>query len=234
MTPSVLFYHDAMKSGVSFARSSIFLDACLILSFLDHHDRRHPKVLRMFRKWKRDRIEKIGISSCVFAEVVHNLFLIQIKSAMALQRKQTAGQTLTPYESHRLGSARLTHHLIQLHTQRMNQHLPATPSALVKQVKKMPHLRDSLTHHYNLAVSDFSRFLRMMIAFGFHVEFPRDHDVLPLASSYIRLFQLDAYDALHLAVSTSHQYDYLATLDNDFVHDFYTRVQICTRILKIA
>ena len=223
-----------MKSGVSFACSSIFLDACLILAFLDQHDRRHPKVLKMFRKWKRDRIEKLGISSCVFAEVVHNLFLIQIKAAMALQLKQTAGQALTPDESHRLGPPALAQHLLTLQKQRINQHLPSTPSTLVKQVKRIPHLRGSLTHHYNLAVNDFSRFLRMMIAFGFHVEFPHDQGLLPLASSYVRLFQLDAYDALHLAVSTSHDYDYLATLDNDFVHDFYTLGPIRTKILKIA
>lgn len=55
-----------------------------------------------------------------------------------------------------------------------------------------------------------------------------------LALSQMRLFQLEAYDALHYAIATYNGYNYFATLDGDFVHNLYSKNSNATKIVKIA
>ncbi|PLR94506.1 hypothetical protein CVD19_17445 [Bacillus sp. T33-2] len=43
-----------------------------------------------------------------------------------------------------------------------------------------------------------------------------------VAVSYMALFQLEIFDAMHLATTFCNSYDYFATLDSDFAHNLYS------------
>ncbi|HDR7066670.1 TPA: hypothetical protein QCW42_003756 [Bacillus cereus] len=55
------------------------------------------------------------------------------------------------------------------------------------------------------------------------------------AKAHMRITQLDAVDSLHLAIARLNNYEFLATLDSDFVHNYYSSAgPLSTKIVKIA
>ncbi|RHW39125.1 hypothetical protein D1B31_13280 [Neobacillus notoginsengisoli] len=61
-----------------------------------------------------------------------------------------------------------------------------------------------------------------------------DQNITDIAESYMTLFQLEIFDAMHLASSQYNYYHYFATLDRDFVHTLYDSEKLTLKIVNIA
>ncbi|MED3748398.1 PIN domain-containing protein [Geobacillus stearothermophilus] len=100
-----------------------------------------------------------------------------------------------------------------------------------------PSKRNKLQIFYNNSIDRYNEFLSALRQ-HFHIEFlTTDANIQDLALAQMRLFQLEAYDALHYAIATYHHYGYFATLDGDFVHTLYNQdldLAPITKIVKIA
>jgi predicted nucleic acid-binding protein len=111
-------------------------------------------------------------------------------------------------------------------------------SELIKLAKVDEGKGYKLDVFYNAAVNSFSAFLNSM-----RVELEINVDILDsladlhydMAIANMRIMQLDIIDSFHLVIAQENDYDFLATLDNDFVHNFYQKgPSLSTRIIKVA
>ena len=51
----------------------------------------------------------------------------------------------------------------------------------------------------------------------------------------MQITQLDSTDSDHLAIARINDFDYLATLDSDFVHNYYSNVDgLAMKIIMVA
>ncbi|WP_052144936.1 hypothetical protein [Halalkalibacter okhensis] len=244
MTSNIVIEFEEMID-IDFTQASIYMDACFILAYLDSKDARGDKVANIMEKWDKDGIDCVAISNLVMSEVVHNLFKNEIRNVLALTHKilkREKGRSFTPTaeELDVLNDFETAKRLTSLIPKSKLDDLIRTGQLhysieeLLKQYKiRFPLDRDPLHHYYNKSVDSYNAFVE---GIGFKVLTPDSGFSTQLAaSSYIKLFQLSPYDAFHLALAAENHFDYLATLDSDFVHNYYTKENIgFFKVLKVA
>ncbi|WP_240035260.1 hypothetical protein [Neobacillus notoginsengisoli] len=245
---NVLEYEEAL--GIDFGQASICLDACFILAFLDSNDFRGDAVGNLMAKWQADGVEKIGIPYQVHSEVIHNLFKNNVIKALVAAKKFQLNQiksrkikySLTE-EERLFGGQKVTQDLLrfapmQTITEIINGRRASVPvSNILKEYKKIfPKSRPSLTSIYKSALDKMNQFISTLTNdFGFKVEWlVLDQNITDIAESYMTLFQLEIFDAMHLASSQYNYYHYFATLDRDFVHTLYDSEKLTLKIVNIA
>jgi hypothetical protein len=246
---NVIQYEEALD--INFRQASICLDACFILAFLDSDDIRGDAVGNIMVKWQNDGINKIGIPYQVQSEVVHNLFKNSVIKALVSARKcqlnQLKGKGVRKYpltlEENLLGQQKIANDLLRFAPKLpvidiVNGKRAIIPiSDILKEYKRtFPELRSSLSPFYKTAIDKMLQFVNTLTTdFGFKVDWlDLDQDIMDLAESYMTLFQLEIFDAMHLASSQYNYYNYFATLDRDFVHNLYESEGISLKIVNIA
>ena len=118
-----------------------------------------------------------------------------------------------------------------------NKDLSANTYEVTKRAKEDEVNRHRLDIFYNLSVDIFENFIhRLRQDLGYTVEFlDSTDDDYQLAKVHMRITQLDPTDSLHLAIARMNEYQYLATLDNDFIHNFYSNIDSWKlKIIKVA
>jgi predicted nucleic acid-binding protein len=233
----VLTYEDALHE--SFQQASIYIDACFILAYMNSDDSRGDKVCQILEKWHGEGITKLGISSHVFGEVVHNLFIQEILLPLEIYHKKQLNPRLKSHPDYQLGKLEESVSFLygvwrKVIPRFYKKDFNVNISDLIKSVKtNYPSQRSKLQIFYNNAIDRYNEFLSG-IRNDFTIEFlDTNSDIQDLALSQMRLLQLEAYDALHYAIAMYNGYDYFATLDGDFVHNLYGESPT-TRIVKIA
>jgi predicted nucleic acid-binding protein len=241
---NVLDYQEILD--VNFGQASICVDACFILAFLDSNDARGDAVGNVLVKWQQDGIEKIGIPVQVFMEVVHNLMKNSVLKAVksAAKHQNTIGRgrkILLSHEEKALSQMGFSKALLRFTPKEAVQRilqgksLAHPVSEIIKDFKRtLPDRRTELTPLYQESVKVINGFIETLTNdFEFKVDILGiDIDSKDAAVSYMSLFQLEIFDAMHLASTYFHSYDYFATLDRDFTHNLYTAN--LPKILNIA
>ncbi|MGG3211230.1 PIN domain-containing protein [Geobacillus stearothermophilus] len=234
-------YEDAIDEH--FGQASIYIDACFILAYMDSNDPRGDKVCEILQKWHNEGVTKLGISTHVFGEVVHNLFIQEILLPLEIHHKNQSNLRSKSRHNHHLGeSEESVSFLYNVWKKQMpsfyKKNVFINISELIKFVKmNYPSKRNKLQIFYNNSIDRYNEFLSALRQ-HFHIEFlTTDVYIQDLALAQMRLLQLEAYDALHYAIATYHHYDYFATLNGDFVHTLYNQdpdPASITKIIKIA
>jgi predicted nucleic acid-binding protein len=234
----VMTYEDALSE--SFQQASIYIDACFILAYMDSDDPRGDKVCEILQKWHGEGVAKLGISSHVFGEVVHNLFIQEILLPLEIYHQKQSNPKLKSHPDYQLGRLEESVSFLYSVSKRQirnfyNKNFSINISNLIKSIKKdYPSQRSKLQIFYNNAIERYNEFLSH-ISEDFHIEFlSTDSNIQNLALSQMRLFQLEAYDALHYAIAIYNDYNYFATLDGDFVHNLYSESSTSTNTTKIV
>lgn len=233
----VLTFEDARHEN--FQQASIYIDACFILAYMNSDDPRGDKVCEMLQKWQGEGIAQLGISSHVFGEVIHQLFIQEILFPLEIYHNKQLHRKLTSHPDVQLGPLEEpTAFLYDIWKKEIprfyNKNFVVNVSRLIKSVKnRYPSQRNKLQIFYNNAIDRYNEFLNALRN-DFHVSFlTTNSDIQQLTFAHMKLFQLEVYDALHYALAMYHGYDYFATLDGDFVHHLYSE-NSKTKILKIA
>lgn len=245
---NVIQYEEALD--IDFGQASICLDACFILAFLDSEDRRGDAVGNIMVKWQNDGIGKVGIPNQVYSEVVHNLFKNNIIKALVSARKyqlnmgkEKRNKYKFTLEEKTLAEMKISQDLLRFTPQNpimdiVNRRRSIIPvSDILKEYKRtFPQSRSMLAPFYNGALHTMHKFIDTLTNdFGFKLHFlDLNEDTKDLAESYMTLFQLEIFDAMHLASSQYNYFDYFATLDRDFVHNLYDSEKFKLKILNIA
>lgn len=239
---------------VDFSGASIFLDACFILAFLDLDDNRRHEVARVLDVWSNHPAVILGVSNHTVAEVINRLFQVKILGALEVyhQNNKLINQTrdgfnkLSSKQKKRLLDLDGTRFLYGLAKREdiisfynKNVNLNVNVMELVKLAKKDEVKRNKLDAFYQAAVDTFEEFVQKMTdELGIEVVEILDSTAdisYPAAKVFMQQFQLDIIDSFHLAIAQENEYNYLATLDGDFVNNFYSRgTSLSTKIIKIA
>lgn len=234
----VMTYEDALSE--SFQQASIYIDACFILAYMDSDDPRGDKVCEILQKCHDEGVAKLGISSHVFGEVVHNLFIQEILLPLEIYHQKQSNAKLKSHPDYQLGQLEESVSFLYNVWKRQirnfyNKKFSINISNLIKSVKAdYPSQRSKLQIFYNNAIERYNEFLSH-ISKDFHIEFlSTDLNIQNLALSQMRLFQSEAYDALHYAIAIYNDYNYFATLDGDFVHNLYSESSTATNTTKIV
>jgi predicted nucleic acid-binding protein len=237
-----------------FSGASIYLDACFILAFLDLDDNRRPEVARVLDVWSDHPGVILGVSNHTVAEVINRLFQIKILGALEVyhQNNKLINQTregLNKLSSERkmrlldLDGARFLYGLAKheeiIRFYNKNVNVSVNVMDLIKLAKKDEVNGNKLDAFYQAAVDTFEEFVQKMTDdLGFEAVEILDSTAdisYPAAKVFMQQFQLDITDSFHLAIAQENEYNYLATLDGDFVNNFYSRgTSLSTRIIKVA
>jgi predicted nucleic acid-binding protein len=234
-----------------YSGASIYLDACFILTYLDKSDKRRPDVARVLDTWAEYPDVTLGISNHTVAEVINRIFQMLILGSLQIfhENNRLINQTkdgyekLTPFQKEQLvnlDSARYLYSLakkeeiLRLYKKEVNVNI----SELIKMAKEHEIKRKKLDTFYNIAITKFESFINCMRSdLDFTVEFldsmaEPDYQV---AKTNMRFLQLDITDSFHLAIAKSNDYDFLATLDSDFIHNLYSTLpELSMKIIKVA
>lgn len=235
-----------------FSGASIYLDACFILAYLDKTDHRRYDVARVLDVWSDYEDVVLGMSNHTVAEVINRLFQMRILGALQVyhENNKLLNQTKNGYEKL---NAQKKEQLLDLDGARYlyglakkseilklyNKEVSVKISELIKLAKEDEKNRSKLDVFYNVAVDTFEAFVHCMKE---ELHF-RDVEILDslaqphyqIAKSNMRIMQLDIIDSFHLGIAQHNFYDFLATLDSDFVHNFYSKGPASsTRIIKVA
>ncbi|MED4353583.1 PIN domain-containing protein [Schinkia azotoformans] len=232
---SIIQYEDVFLQD--FSQASVYVDACFILAYMDSTDPRGDNVSLILEKWKSDGIKQIGISNHVIAEVLHNLFKQEVLLALEIYHKKIVSknkkQLIFDSEILEEGASFLYSICKKNIPHFYKKGFNINVSELIKDAKRFESQRHKLQPFYNNALTRYNEFIAG-IQKEFKIEFLNSNEeIQELSKAYMRLFQLESYDAFHYAVAQYYQYTYFATLDGDFVHDLYNN-QALTIILKIA
>lgn len=238
-------------NSVDFTGASIYLDACFVLAYLDKSDHRRYEVGRTLDLWADHEDVTLGMSNHTVAEVINRLFQMIILGSLQVynENNKLINQTrngydkLSPREKEKLidlDSARYLYGLAKKEDilRFYHKEVVVNITDLIKIAKTNEAKRSKLNVFYDLAVKKFEMFIDgMRDDLGFQVEF-LDSNANPhysVAKNNMRFMQLDITDSFHLAIAQSNGYNYLATLDSDFVHNFYPNTpSYSTRIIRIA
>ncbi|MCP8970032.1 PIN domain-containing protein [Ectobacillus ponti] len=213
-------------------QASVYVDACFILAFLDEADRRSVKVAALLDSWKHREI-RLGISSHTFTEVIGVLMANTIMRALQIYREKQSDiasdglAALTEEEKRDIVSidaARCIHEIVHTLLRSPKKHY-SHERAMVRDILKVgktkPARRELLGECYTRSVQVFQGFIYSLREhFGIQVEILSSNEkTLHTASQYMTLYQLESYDAVHLALARN-QYDFFITLDKDFIQDY--------------
>lgn len=243
----VQFYSGAFHKD--FSQASVYLDACFILGYLDT---KHPYITRidaLIDKWI-DCGVTVGISNHVFQEVVNTLLINEIHTVIELAYLKNSSNPIhqkiwekqNEVEHDRMGDEGVAKQLLHLagkeRVQKRYQGYNVTINVkdLLKQAKSHISDREKLNRYYQNALHVYNAFLEGLADLGIAVRhLESDHLALDTAKAYMQLFQLEPADALHLALARVNEFDYLVTLDSDYVHNLYRKeLTGPTQILKIG
>jgi len=237
-----------------FSGASIYLDACFILAFLDLDDIRRPEVARVLDVWSDHPGAILGVSNHTVSEVINRLFQMKVLGALEVyhQNNKLINQTkqgfnkLSAEQKMRLldlDAAKLLYSLAKrediMSFYNKNTNVSVNVMELIKLVKKDDDKRNKLDVFYRAAVETFDEFVQNMTEeLGFTTVEILDSTAdisYPAAKVFMQQFQLDITDSFHLAIAHENEFNYLATLDGDFVNNFYSRgTPISTRIIKVS
>ena len=233
----VLTFEDAQHEN--FQQASIYIDACFILAYMNSDDPRGDKVCEMLQKWQGEGIAQLGISSHVFGEVIHQLFIQEILFPLEIYHNMQLHRKLKSRPDVQLGQLEepisFLYDIWKKEIPRFyKNNIVVNVSRLIKSVKnRYPSQRNKLQIFYNHAIDRYNEFMNALRN-DFHVSFlPTNTDIQQLTFAQMKLLQLEVYDALHYAIAMYNGYDYFATLDGDFAHQLYSE-NSKTKILKIA
>ncbi|KMM36351.1 hypothetical protein AB986_18095 [Alkalihalobacillus macyae] len=234
------FFSDIKNDN--FHQKSIYVDACILLAFLDGRDVNGDKVAEALEKWGEDGIGTLGISNHVISEVVHKLFVNDIYKVINLTyRKLRKNEVLKKEEDDFIGDLQTARNLMSLVEHQELERLyngrrtNINIGEVIKNYKRSFIDRQKLSHYYSSAQNTFEIFLNSLHNdFGIDVShLSSDKESYFFAHQYMKDFQLEITDALHLAITKQNSFDFFATLDGDFIHDLYEGLDM-TRILRIA
>ena len=218
---------------LSIQQASIYVDACFILAFLDEDDPRSEKVANLINAWMEKEI-KIEISSHTFTEVVGILMKNKVERALKIYRdnmeniKSNGIECLSEDDRRDIVSIEASCNLYKIYEYIIERRMKAGDNStdvyakeLLKVGKRHTERRNGLTTYYINAVKTFEEFIYSMEDyFGIKIEYvSSDKEAIEDAAQYIYLYQLDSYDAMHLAIARK-KCDYLVTLDRDFIYNF--------------
>ncbi|QHA94066.1 PIN domain-containing protein [Bacillus sp. N1-1] len=117
---------------------------------------------------------------------------------------------------------------------RRNDYIPV--KEIVKSYKENYRDRASLNQFYT-AVLTIYNLLCKSLEDDFHIKINHissDERTFQIAEGFMRNYQLEIKDALHLAAAYNNKATHFATLDSDFVHQLYTEDIGDTTILHIS
>jgi predicted nucleic acid-binding protein len=237
-----------------FSGASIYLDACFILTYLDLDDNRRPEVARVLDVWSEHPGVILGVSNHTVAEVINRLFQMKVLGALEVchQNNKLINQTrdgfnkLTTEQKMKLLDLEGSRFLYGLAKREQimsfynkNVNVSVNVMELIKLAKKDEEKRNKLDVFYRAAVDTFEKFVQKMTdQLGFEAVEILDSTAdisYPAARIFMQQFQLDITDSFHLAIAQENEYNYLATLDGDFVNNFYSRGSaLTTKIIKVA
>ncbi|HWL11820.1 MAG TPA: hypothetical protein VNQ57_02435 [Ureibacillus sp.] len=235
-----------------FSGASIYLDACFILTYLDLEDKRRPEVARVLDVWSDYQEVVLGMSNHTVAEVINRLFQMKILGALEVYH-----QNNTLINQNKNGYSRLTleqkSKLLDLDGAKYlyslakredimkfyNQNVRLNIMELIKLAKQDEEKRKKLDVFYSAAIATFDNFIYSMTEeLGIERVEILDSTAktsYPAAKLFMKLFQLEITDSFHMAIAHENNYKYLATLDGDFVNNYYSRdATLLTRIIKVA
>lgn len=233
----------------NFSGASIYLDACFVLAFLDKADPRRMEVARTLDVWAEYEGVILGISNHTVAEVINRIFQMKVLGSLQVyyEKNKLINQTKNGYDQLsemdkvkllNLDSAKYLYSLAKQSDilKLYNKELAVNVSNLIKLAKEDSVKRNVLDIFYGNAVDTFEAFVTLMRnEMGFRIEF-LDSLANPhyqVAKSNMRFMQLDIADSFHLAIAIENDYDFLATLDSDFLHNYYPE-DLTTRIIKVS
>jgi predicted nucleic acid-binding protein len=236
----------------TFSQASIYLDACFILAYLDSDHDKSNACADLIDYWSDEGVT-LGISRLTFVEVTNRILQSGILGSIqvynehqyVLDTKRNGIMSLPTEERRKLidvDAARMLYRMAKRENvlKWYNKEISVPVRDLLKQAKQSPN-RGLLDPYYNFAVEVFTGFIFSMTQdFGFQLKIlesdpPPSNTDFHATMQYIRLLQLEPFDALHLALANLHGYQYLATLDGDFVHQGYPGIgELTTNILQIA
>jgi predicted nucleic acid-binding protein len=237
-----------------FSGASIYLDACFILTYLDLDDNRRSEVARVLDVWSDHPGVILGVSNHTVAEVINRLFQMKVLGALEVyhQNNKLINQTRDGFNTLTTGQkmklldldgAKFLYTVAKrediMSFYNRNVNVSVKVMELIKLAKKDEEKRNKLDVFYRAAVDTFEEFVQEMTdKLGFEaIEILNSTADIsyPAAKIFMQLFQLDITGSFHLALAQENEYKYLATLDGDFVNNFYSRdTSLSTRIIKIA
>jgi predicted nucleic acid-binding protein len=233
-----------------FGQASIYVDACFLLAYMDLDDVNGDKVAKIIDTWSKAGIKEIAISNHVVGEVIHNLFKNRIREVLSITYKMKKSKKYKDFKYEpdednikTIGDRQTANRLMQLVPERKlellleERELYQNIDQLIKSFKKEYSCdREGIHSYYNHAVDIFENIIRDFSSININtITLVSDETAQQVANSYIRLQQLDAHDALHLAIARVNQCDYFATLDGDFVHSYYSKEDMGEmKIIRVA
>lgn len=235
---------------IDFSGASIYLDACFIISYIDLPDSRRPEVARVLDVWSEYPGVVLGMSNHTVAEVINRLFKIKVLGALEVYQTNNSrinqiknGYDLLSEEDKiklvDLKGAQFLSGLAKREKISFNRNdANAKVMKLIKLAKEDENKRQLLDVFYEAAVTTFEEFIYQMTEdVGFDkIEILNSTAKIsyPTAKVNMKMLQLDITDSFHLAIAHENRYHYLATLDGDFVNNFYSRSSVTTKIIKVA
>ncbi|USK32598.1 PIN domain-containing protein [Bacillus sp. F19] len=243
MRPNVIQIAE-FESG-SFPQASFYIDACFLLAFLDQSSEEGELVERVLQKLEKEDIDSLVISNHVVSEVIHHLYLGNIYNVIYTAfRKFKLNRHLNENEEELLGNnpfvAKKLMELVsppQLNRMRTAQDVFIPVKEIIKAYKERYADRDSLSYYYEMAVERFN-LLCSNLGELFNIQFKHvasDEQTFYFAQEFMNELQLEIKDSLHLALAKQYKADYFATLDGDFIHNFYNEEHLEeTTILHIS
>lgn len=234
-----------------YSGASIYLDACFILTFLDKSDSRRSDVARVLDMWADYPDVILGMSNHTVTEVINRIFQMCILGSLQVyhENNKLINQTRDGYEKL---NAQEKEQLVDLDSARYlfglakneeilrfyKKEISVNVVDLIKRAKSDEMKRDKLNVFYHIAVNKFEAFINSMRSqLGFKVEIldSREDPHYQVAKAAMRITQLDITDAFHLAIAQSNDYNFLATLDSDFIHNLYSNsTSLSMKIIKVA
>lgn len=229
--------------------ASVYLDACFILAYLDKTDSRKLDVADALDFWAENKV-RIGYSNHTFTEVTTRIFQMLVLGSLEIYHKKKhflnntrdGFDKLSDQERVKLinfDSARYLYRVAKNEEilRFSNKKVSANVSELIKRAKENQSKRYLLDVYYHLALQHFKEFIRKMREqLELDVELLSDgFEENELAKVHMQLTQLDPTDSIHLAITRMNKYDYLPTLDSDFVHNYYSNIDgLGMKIIKVS
>ncbi|WP_243290296.1 hypothetical protein [Bacillus sp. FJAT-47783] len=230
-------------------KASVYLDACFILAFLDKTDSRRLDVADALDVWAENEV-RLGYSNHTFTEVTSRLFQMLILGSIQVyhEKKQLLHHTrdgfdkLSDRERTKLMNVDSAKYLYRVAKNEdilrfYKREVSANVGELVKRAKEDQNMRYLLDIYYHSALNIFNQFIRKLKEeLEFEVELLSEgFEENELAKVHMQLTQLDPTDSIHLAIARMNGYSYLATLDSDFVHNYYSNIDgLDMKIIKVA
>lgn len=230
-------------------QASVYLDACFILAYLDKTDTRKLEVADALDVWAENDV-KLGYSNHTFTEVTHRLFQMLVLGSIQIyhEKKDLLNRTRNGFDKLRdqeriklinLDSARYLYRVAKNEDilRFYKKEVSANVGELIKRSKEDQNKRYLLDIYYHLALKIFNEFIRKMREdLDFDIVLLSDgFEENELAKVHMQLTQLDPTDSIHLAIARINEYNYLATLDSDFVHNYYSNIDgLGMKIIKVA